>query len=198
MAAARAATYTITRAPVAPPATFLLLAALVATAASPSPPAPPLPEATPLPSSPLLAAVAPPALLDVPVSSSPSTTTATRMPGTNATVVLQQARAGLSTALREVRLCRAARAQCQEELVTCKAVPKQEEATSERSTEADAALQQARTELQARTAHPKPAYNSYGHVHVSMPMSMPMPMSMSMPMSISTSISTSMPMSMRT
>ena len=39
---------------------------------------------------------------------------------TNATAVLQQARAGLTTALREVRSCRAAKAKCEDDLSTCR------------------------------------------------------------------------------
>jgi len=43
-----------------------------------------------------------------------------RLPG-NASAILQQARAGLTTALREVRSCRTAKQQCREDLEACRA-----------------------------------------------------------------------------
>ena len=72
----------------------------------------------------------------------------------NATAVLQQARAGLTTALREVRTCRAQKAQCQDELSACKSgsasLPVADDGADSlaRREESDAALSRARADVQ--------------------------------------------------
>ena len=71
----------------------------------------------------------------------------------NTTSILQQARAGLNTAIREVRLCRAQKAQCQDELATCKAgQPVADDGTDSmaRNEEVESALAKARSDMHER------------------------------------------------
>ena len=80
----------------------------------------------------------PPPLLAPAVSSSSGSAahaSGTHLPA-NTSAILQQARAGLTTALREVRTCRAQRQQCADELSAC-----------QRGGEAQAALKQAQVAL---------------------------------------------------
>jgi hypothetical protein len=63
----------------------------------------------------------PPAAPLLEAAEAPSPRQRHALPG-NATAILVQARNGLSTALREVRACRSQKAQCEEELKTCRGV----------------------------------------------------------------------------